>query len=41
MATFFEQLLKQAIENLDVPSIAIEAKQRDGNRVIPSAPTYS
>ncbi|KAH7189888.1 beta-lactamase/transpeptidase-like protein [Fusarium oxysporum] len=40
MATFFEQLLKQAIENLDVPSIAIEAKQRDGDHVIPSVLTY-
>ncbi|KAH7265728.1 beta-lactamase/transpeptidase-like protein [Fusarium redolens] len=34
MATFFEQLLKQAIENLDVPSIAIEAKQRDGTQLL-------
>jgi hypothetical protein len=31
MALPFKQRLEEAIENLDVPSIAIEAKRRDGN----------
>ncbi|KAH7125086.1 beta-lactamase/transpeptidase-like protein [Dactylonectria estremocensis] len=34
MASSFELLLKKAITNLDVPSIAVEAKRRDGSRIL-------
>ncbi|KAF4973605.1 hypothetical protein FSARC_145 [Fusarium sarcochroum] len=34
MATTFQQSLNQAIENLEIPSVAIEAKQHDGTQLL-------